>query len=302
MAVALVRYGGHIGHVASRAHPERPERVLAIDAAIDTSGLRFEEVEPRFATDAELTSVHTADVIATVRDLAAAGGGSIDGDTYVRADSYDVARMAAGSVVALTAYLLAGHAQRGLALVRPPGHHATAGRSMGFCLFNNVAIAARVCGRRTLILDWDVHHGNGTQDIFYSDNRVAYFSVHESPLYPGTGHARETGSGAGEGYNLNIPLPAGSGDAEFARAVAIALGDFYDRLSPELVIVSAGFDAHARDPLASCTVSTEGFARMARQVLKRAGTTPVAFVLEGGYDVDALSASVLAVARECFTV
>src|SRR5262249_1823307 len=154
----------------------------------------------------------------------------------------------------------------------------------GFCLFNNVAIAARAVKQRVLIIDWDVHHGNGTQDIFYNDGTIGYFSVHEAPLYPGTGARKERGSGAGEGATLNHPVPAGSGDKEFLAAIDEALGDFYGRIHPGLVIVSAGFDAHTRDPLAGCEVTTAGYAAMAEHILKRAGSTPVAFVLEGGYD------------------
>jgi acetoin utilization deacetylase AcuC-like enzyme len=171
---------------------------------------------------------------------------------------------------------------------------------MGFCLFNNVAIAARAAGVRTLIVDWDVHHGNGTQDIFYADATVGYFSVHEWPLYPGSGLRTQTGEGAGMGYTLNCPRQAGSGDAEFLAAIDEAMGAFYDKVAPQLVIVSAGFDAHTRDPLARCEVTTDGYAQMAAKILKRAGSTPVAVVLEGGYDTAALSESVVAVARACF--
>ena len=276
--------------------------MIAIDRALDASGLRFDELPSRDATDAEILAVHAPDVLATVTAIADAGGGWIDGDTYVRKDSAAIARRAAGAVVTLVEHLLNGPTRRGLAIVRPPGHHATRASAMGFCLFNNVAIAAQASAKRTLIIDWDVHHGNGTQDIFYADPRVGYFSVHQSPLYPGTGFADERGSGAGEGATLNVPVPSGSGDDVFAKAVDQALGAFYDRIDPELVIVSAGFDAHIDDPLASCAVSTKGYGKLAANILRRAGPTPVAFVLEGGYDTDALASSVLEVARVCFDV
>ena len=299
-AVLLVRDATHVRHRGPPGHPERPERVLAIDAALDDAGLPFVEIDPRSCTDAELAAVHTPRHIELVRGVASMGGGSIDADTYVTPASYEVARRAAGSTVELTTRLLAGEARRGLAVLRPPGHHATANQPMGFCLFNNVAIAARAAKKRTLIIDWDVHHGNGTQDIFYSDPAVGYFSVHEWPLYPGTGARDERGAGEGTGATLNHPVRAGSGDAEFLAAIDEAVGDFYRRIAPELVIVSAGFDAHTRDPLASCEVSTAGYAAMAERILARAGATPVAFVLEGGYDTLALGESVVAVARACF--
>jgi acetoin utilization deacetylase AcuC-like enzyme len=244
--------------------------------------------------------VHTPEHIALVRMTAEHGGGMIDADTYVTPDSYAVARRAVGSTVHIVDHLMRGPAKRGMSLLRPPGHHATASQPMGFCLFNNVAVAARAANVRTLILDWDVHHGNGTQDIFYSDATVGYFSVHQSPLYPGSGSRAETGEGAGLGYTLNCPTHAGSGDNEWLAAVDEALGAFYDRVAPQLVIVSAGFDAHARDPLASCEVTTAGYAQCAAKVLERAGATPVLFALEGGYDTAALSESVVAVARACF--
>ncbi len=225
----------------------------------------------------------------------------IDADTYVTRDSYAIARRAAGSTVEIVTQLMRGPVQkRGLSLLRPPGHHATASQPMGFCLFNNVAVAARAAGVRTLVIDWDVHHGNGTQDIFYSDPAVGYFSVHEWPLYPGSGMRPQTGAGPGVGYTLNVPTQAGSGDSEWLAAIDEALGEFYDKVSPELVIVSAGFDAHTRDPLARCEVTTGGYAQCAAKVLKRAGATPVLFALEGGYDTEALGESVVAVARACF--
>lgn len=298
--VLLVRDASHVRHRGHEGHPERPERLLAIDAALAEAELPFTELTPRDCTDAELAAVHTANHIALVKGLADTGGGSIDADTYVTRDSYAIARRAAGSTAELVSRLVRGEAKRGMALLRPPGHHATADQPMGFCLFNNVAIAARAAGKRVLIIDWDVHHGNGTQDIFYGERAVGYFSVHEYPLYPGSGAREESGEGDGAGATLNCPVPAGSGDREFLAAIDEALGDFYARIDPELVIVSAGFDAHIRDPLASCEVSTEGYAAMAERIVRRAGETPVAFVLEGGYDTRALAESVVAVARVCF--
>jgi acetoin utilization deacetylase AcuC-like enzyme len=220
-------------------------------------------------------------------------------DTAVSAASAEVARLAAGSLVALCREVARGNLGRGFAAVRPPGHHAERDRAMGFCLFNNVAIAARYLREweavgRVMVVDWDVHHGNGTQHLFEEDPTVFYFSVHQYPLYPGTGAADEIGRGAGRGATLNCPLPPGAGSEEFLGALERSLVPAARRFEPEFILVSAGFDAHARDPLASLEVSTEAFAeatRIVRRMADELARGRLVSVLEGGYDLDALAES-----------
>jgi acetoin utilization deacetylase AcuC-like enzyme len=247
-------------------------------------------------------AVHSAPYVEGIAEVCAAGGGPLDIDTIVSEGSYRAALHAAGGAAALVDALLGGDGPRfGASLHRPPGHHALPARAMGFCLFNNVAVAARRAldrwdAERVLILDWDVHHGNGTNDIFHRDPDVLYVSIHEAPLYPGTGPAGDAGSGPGEGYTVNLPVPAGSGDAAWCSLVdhvVVALGLEY---RPGLVLISAGFDAHVRDPLAGCRVTREGYAQMAASMRGLADEldVPVGVVLEGGYDLEALAESTVA--------
>jgi acetoin utilization deacetylase AcuC-like enzyme len=239
-----------------------------------------------------------------VRELAESGGGRIDMDTIASEGSWPAARHAAGGAIELVRRVLGGEAPTGFSIHRPPGHHAEPGRPMGFCLFNNIAVAARWAldqagCRRVMIVDYDVHHGNGTNAVFHADPRVLFVSIHQSPLYPGTGPLSDVGSGAGEGYCVNLPVPPGSGDAVFAGlvdAVALPLARAFE---PELILISAGFDAHAADPLAECTVTEQGFAAMTA-ALRGVGDelhAPVAAVLEGGYSLQALGACVVAAMR-----
>ena len=253
------------------------------------------------ATDEQLLAVHPAAYLDFLRRLSERGGGAIDADTFAMAATWDAALRSAGGAVALVDALLGGEGHAGVSALRPPGHHAEAARAMGFCFLANAAIAARHAQaahgvERVLILDWDVHHGNGTEAIFREDPSVLFCSIHESPLYPGTGPASEAGAGAGEGYTVNLPVPGGSGDTvwrSLAEHVACALIGAW---RPELVIVSAGFDAHVRDPLASCTVTEDGFAGMAASVRRAADGVgaPTAIVLEGGYDLEAIAGSMTA--------
>jgi acetoin utilization deacetylase AcuC-like enzyme len=242
--------------------------------------------------------VHSEAHVERIRRLADAGGGSIDADTVMSKRSFIAAQHAAGGAVELVDRVLGGAAPTGFSVHRPPGHHATADRAMGFCLFNNVAVAARWALdhhglERVMIVDFDVHHGNGTNDIFSADPRVLFVSVHESPLYPGTGPANDVGSGSGVGFNVNLPVASGSGDETFVgmiEAIAVPLAGVF---RPQLLLVSAGFDAHRDDPLASCTVTEGGFAAMTG-LLRDAGAAlgvPVAGVLEGGYGLDGLARS-----------
>jgi len=245
-----------------------------------------------------LTAVHPERYVASIEALCADGGGAIDADTVATAGTWEAAVRAAGGAAALVDALVAGDARAGVSALRPPGHHAEPSRAMGFCFFGNVAVAARraVAAHglsRVLILDWDVHHGNGTEAIFASSSDVLFVSVHESPLYPGTGPASFAGVGAGEGFNVNLPVPGGSGDAEWRSLVEHVAAPLVRAWEPQLVLVSAGFDAHGDDPLASCRVTEAGFAAMTASVRRAADAVgaPVGLVLEGGYDLGATARS-----------
>jgi acetoin utilization deacetylase AcuC-like enzyme len=278
-------------------HPEQPARIAAIeDALAARDWLGFERRESPMATRAQLEAVHAARLIDGVEALCASGGGMIDADTIVSERSWPAALHGAGGAAAMVDALLAGGAALGAAVHRPPGHHAEIRRAMGFCLFNNVAVAARHARdahgvERVLILDWDVHHGNGTQDVFYATDEVLFVSIHESPLYPGTGAARETGEGPGAGHTMNLPVPPGSGDAVFCSLVEHVVVPAARAYRPGLVLVSAGFDAHVDDPLATCRVTDDGYATMATSVRALADelAVPVGVVLEGGYELGALA-------------
>lgn len=285
-------------------HVESPNRLRAITSMLQSSGLndRIASFHPRPATLEEISRVHSPEHIAQVREAAAGGGGWLDADTLMSRASFDVALLAAGGAIVAAEAVMRGEADSVFALVRPPGHHATLAEAMGFCLFNNIAIAARdllaknVC-RRILIVDFDVHHGNGTQEAFYSDPSVLYFSAHQSPLYPGTGGSDETGADAGTGFTVNAPLPPGCGDEEYAAVFQQVLVPLANRFRPELIMASAGYDAHWSDPIATQQMTVAGFGDLVR-VLKRLAdqhcSGRMALVLEGGYHLEALAASVRA--------
>ncbi|MET0817409.1 MAG: histone deacetylase [Solirubrobacteraceae bacterium] len=283
-------------------HPERPARIIALEAEMarhDWFG--WERVDAPRATREQLELVHPAAHVDRIEALAAAGGGAIDLDTSVVPGTWEAALRAAGGAVALVDALLGAGEPCGFSAMRPPGHHAEAGRAMGFCFFNNVAVAARHAqaahgAERVLIVDWDVHHGNGTNDIFHADPSVQFCSIHEWPLYPGTGPASDTGSGPGEGYTLNMPVPAGSGDAVLCSLVEHVVAPRVVEYAPALVLVSAGFDAHRADPLALLEVTEAGYAAMTASLRRACAEVgaPLGLVLEGGYAVDALAASVAA--------
>jgi acetoin utilization deacetylase AcuC-like enzyme len=294
-------------HETGHGHPERAERVAVLRNLIDSpdrAGLI--RVEPRPAAPDELALVHTEEHLKRVAGTAGAGPQALDADTPVSSRSYETALLASGGLLALVDSILAGEADNGFALVRPPGHHAEADRAMGFCLFNSVAIAARSLQERfgldrVLIVDWDVHHGNGTQHSFADDPGVLYVSTHQHPFYPGTGAIDEVGAGDGESFTLNVPMPAGCGDSEYLDAFVRVIDPVCRQFEPQFVLVSAGFDAHLRDPLASMRVSEEGFGCLARVLLRIAAEHAggrFAAVLEGGYDLDALSGSVARVLDE----
>ena len=290
-------------HDTGPGHPEHAGRLQHIRQSLSASGLadRCTRVEPRVADDADLIRAHNANYIARVEQACAGGERQIDSmDTAICAESAAIARQAAGAIGGLCDAVVTGELSRGFAAVRPPGHHAEANLAMGFCLFNNVVVAARRLQsehgiERVFILDWDVHHGNGTQHILEDDPSVFYASVHQWPLYPGTGSASERGVGLGEGATLNCPLPPGADSDAFLAAIRDTILPAAHRFDPGFVLVSAGFDAHRADPLAALEVNTEAFGEATRRVLELAEDCcdgRFVSVLEGGYDLEALSASV----------
>ena len=283
------------------AHPERIERLIAVERALDARDwLGWRREESPAAERTVLEAVHPAGYIDSIERLSWAGGGALDPDTIASEGTWEAAVRGAGGATRMVD-LLVGEGERvGGSLHRPPGHHADRTQAMGFCFFNNVALAAQRALdthglSRVLVFDWDVHHGNGTNDIFHATDELLFISVHESPLYPGTGPASDVGSGAGVGYTVNLPVPGRSGDdvwCSLAEHVVVPLAQSYE---PELILVSAGYDGHADDPLASCRVTDVGFGAMAGSMRRLADAlgVPLGLVLEGGYDVGALSRSVV---------
>ncbi len=307
MRTALVVDHRYEAHDPGPGHPESPARIRAILEALSQyrrAGLS--RLAPRPATAEELMLNHVPAHLARVAATAGRPHYAFDADTPTSALSFETARLAAGGYLALLDAIMAREVENGFALVRPPGHHAEADRAMGFCLFNNVAIGARYLRqrfaiRRVLIVDWDVHHGNGTQDSFWDDPDVLYISTHQYPFYPGTGAAAEVGSGAAAGRTINLPLPAGCGDDEYVAAFTDLVIPIAAQFRPEFVLVSAGFDPHCRDPLAGMTVTDEGFRAMARLLVRlaeRHAEGRLAAILEGGYDLRALQTAVPAVLDE----
>jgi acetoin utilization deacetylase AcuC-like enzyme len=298
MAGVLLRHASSLAHETG-AHPERPARIEAIERELrGRDWLGWEVRDSPQAPRAALEAVHPPQYLDAIESFCAAGGGALDLDTVASRGSWEAALHAAGGAVALVDLLLAGEAGVGASAHRPPGHHAEARRAMGFCLLANVAIAARhALGERglerVLILDWDVHHGNGTNDILHDSDAALFVSIHESPLYPGTGPASDVGSGAGEGHTVNLPVPAGSGDAGFCSLVEHVVVPLARAYAPQLLLVSAGYDAHLEDPLAGCTVTDAGYAVMAGTMRRLADEleVPLGIVLEGGYELGALARS-----------
>jgi histone deacetylase 6 len=289
-------------HGAPYDHPEHPGRLRAIWHHLEEEALaaRCMRVRSRPATAEELARIHTAGHIREVEATAARQFSQLDPDTYAGAESAGIARLAAGGLVELTAAVVRGEADNGIALLRPPGHHAEADRAMGFCLYNNVAVAARAAqaigARRVAIVDWDVHHGNGTQNSFYADEEVLYFSIHQFPFYPGTGWIEETGAGEGAGRTVNVPWPGGRGDADYLAAFDRVLLPIAERFGPELVLVSCGFDAAEGDLLGSMRITPDGYGLLTSRLQALAGGK-VVLALEGGYNLGAISRSAAACVR-----
>jgi acetoin utilization deacetylase AcuC-like enzyme len=303
---ALVYTPLYLGHDTGE-HVEHARRLITTMAHLDREGLLTDRriFEPEAVPFEALAAVHDPALIERVLQGAEAGGLWLDADTYVSPGSYEAAAYAAGGALIAVDAVLGDDPKRVFVLSRPPGHHATPGQAMGFCLFNNAAVAARYALdrhglERVAIVDWDVHHGNGTQEIFYESGRVFYASIHQWPLYPGTGRRDETGAGKGKGTTLNLPLAPGAGDRTYLGAFDAELAPRVREFAPQLLIVSAGYDAHVEDPLAMMRVTEEGFAGLARRVKALAEECcagRIVLVLEGGYQPEALARSVAATLR-----
>jgi acetoin utilization deacetylase AcuC-like enzyme len=291
-------------HVAPPDHPERGERLVAVRAGLEAAAQAAQRTYTRLllkdATDEQLARVHTPEYLAQLGHLAGRSG-YLDADTFLSPRSVAAARRAAGGAVGLVDALAAGVDRVGFAVPRPPGHHALADRAMGFCMLNNVAVAAahaRALGyERVLVLDWDVHHGNGTQDMFFGDPAVLFMSLHQFPNYPGTGASHEQGEGGGRGYTVNLPLPKGGTDAVYAAAFERVVLPVVEQFRPTFTLVSSGFDAHERDPLAEMRLSGAAYGAMTASLLAALDPAcPLGVVLEGGYDLEGLEESSRAVA------
>lgn len=306
MTTAYVTHDDYQLH-DQRGHPEHAGRIRRIWDVFKAAGAleQLDSFSPQEATQAQLELVHSPAHVARVREKAGSGGGHLDPDTYLNEHSYRAALLSAGGCIAAVDAVLSGRADNALAAVRPPGHHATPTRAMGFCLFSNAAIAARHAQQtseavqRVMIVDYDVHHGNGTQDATYDDPSILYVSSHQYPFYPGTGAVGEMGVGDGLGYTLNMPLSPGTGNSGFFTLYERVLWPKARWFKPDLILVSAGFDAHWADPLAMLQLDLDGYAQLSRELIRMADTLchgRIVFLLEGGYDLEALSHGFLNVA------
>ena len=299
----FVYHPAYLDHDMGSGHPESPNRLRAIVGRLEQSGVlsRLIRIDPRPAQDEWITEVHAPAYVKKLKAVAPEEGQvSLDADTSMSPGSLPAAYLAAGGALAAADAIMAGRVQNAFCAVRPPGHHAERDRAMGFCLFNNVAIAARYFQKqhglkRVMIVDWDVHHGNGTQHSFYEDPSILFFSTHQYPHYPGTGRSSERGEGKGEGMTLNVPLSGGQGDEEYEKIFQCLLVPAADAFKPDTVIISAGFDAHRDDPLAGMGLTEEGYASLTRIVTgiaQRHAQGRVLSCLEGGYNLQALAGSV----------
>jgi len=284
-----------LDHVTPHWHPETKQRLSYILNTLKNSGLwdKLIHIFPRMGDYEDIALVHTRDYIDSIKSF---GSGYLDPDTFISENSLRAALYAVGAVVEAAHRCRIGEIQRAFCAVRPPGHHAEPDRAMGFCIFNNVAVGAKYAQKigyeKIFIIDFDVHHGNGTQHIFEEYDTIFYFSTHQYPHYPGTGEESERGKGRGEGYTHNVPMRAGSGDKEYLHVYHNVLPGLVKRFEPDIVFVSAGYDIHAEDPLSSIRVSSEGIRAMVHNILSCCSGKPIVFVLEGGYNLTALSESV----------
>ena len=295
----FVYHPDYLNHDTGPNHPERPDRLRASLAALQQSDIweQLHRIEPIPASTAQLVYVHESTYPEHIKQHCEAEI-PLTYDTSVVKASFDIALLSTGGVLRAANAVATGEVKNAFAMVRPPGHHATPNRSMGFCLFNNIAITARYLQRehgvgKVAIVDWDVHHGNGTQDIFYEDESVFFFSIHQSPLYPGTGSSYERGSGKARGTTLNVPMPAGSGDSEYAEIFTDVLIPALQDFSPEFTLISAGFDAHYLDPLAGIELTAAGFSTLTDLILEFAEGRVIS-ALEGGYSLEGIAESVVA--------
>jgi acetoin utilization deacetylase AcuC-like enzyme len=298
----IVRDNRYLDHVANTDHPESEKRLEVIYGMLDGPEMRgkFVDIQPRLATQEELELIHTPRYIQLVASTANRSFTMLDPDTYACSKSFVTAQLATGGTLAAVDRVLSGELSSAFALIRPPGHHAEANRAMGFCLFNNVAVAAGYAiktqkVRKAIIIDWDLHHGNGTQHSFYERADVLYFSTHQYPYYPGTGYVNEIGSGPGKGFTVNIPLSVGPGDAEYMQIFEEILEPIALEFKPDIIFISAGFDIYYQDPLGGMQVTPAGFANLTRIILEFAQKTcqgKAIFVLEGGYHLEGLRDSV----------
>ena len=301
MASVFLEHPSSLAHDTG-GHPEQAARIEAIQAELEgLDWLGFERVHSPAVDRAVLTAVHPESYVESIESISARGGGALDLDTVASAGSFDAALHAAGGAVRMVEMLLDGEADSVFSAHRPPGHHAERARAMGFCLFNNVAVAARFALDhrgldRVMVVDWDVHHGNGTNDIFRRSAEVLFVSIHQWPLYPGSGSSADAGEGEGEGFTVNLPVPPGTGDTDYCSLVDGVVVPLAREYRPQLVLISAGYDAHRDDPLADCGVTEEGFAAMTLAIRDAADSVgaPLGCVLEGGYALGALARSVAA--------
>ncbi|MFQ6040759.1 MAG: histone deacetylase [Candidatus Poribacteria bacterium] len=293
----------YLKHDTGYGHPESSQRLIAVLKTVKNSGFWDDliQIEPTPAVIGQIEYIHDPGYVEAVKQMCDSGGGYIDYDTPISAESFNIALLAVGSLLRGVDAIMAGEVDNAFASVRPPGHHATPRMGMGFCIFNNVAIAARYIQRehnlpKILIIDWDLHHGNGTQEAFYDDPTVFYFSIHQSPFYPGTGSANETGEGAGMGYTFNFPMRAGSRTEDYVEIFEQQLKPAAIEFQPNFILISAGFDSHQSDPLGGIRIASEGFGQLTDIACEIADSTcngRLLSALEGGYNLDGLSESVV---------